>query len=386
MSKEITKSIALPIDPPARISHFFTLSVSTSHSSTLVLTSNEIEQILRHFGLNQVMDTLIISLQQAIEGFEGKQFDIPIRSGFHYQKPHAGLIEWMPIHEHDKQIVIKVVGYHPANPKQFDLPTILSTISAYDTASGHLLALVDGVLLTALRTGAASAVASKFMAHPESRTLGLIGCGAQAITQLHALSRIFPIERVLYYDKDESSLNSFKDRCKILELTADMCPASMEVIVPQVDILCTATSIEVGEGPLFEETDTLAHLHINAVGSDFPGKTELPLAMLKSSLVVPDFRIQAIREGECQQLSEEQIGPDWVELIQQLDKYQELPYQHSVFDSTGWPLEDQLVMELFLDYAVQLGIGQKIHIESNPVDAKNPYHSLTKQQNEFFLA
>ena len=70
----------------------------------------------------------------------------------------------MPVYKKGKEVVIKVVGYHPHNPGKFNLPTILSSISSYDTTTGHLKGIADGVLLTALRTGAASAVASKVMA------------------------------------------------------------------------------------------------------------------------------------------------------------------------------------------------------------------------------
>ena len=101
----------------------------------------------------------------------------------------------MPIYKKGAEVVIKVVGYHPKNPKNFNLPTILSSISSYDTKTGHLMGIADGVLLTALRTGAASAVASELLAKPESTTLGLIGCGAQSITQLHALSRYSNLKR-----------------------------------------------------------------------------------------------------------------------------------------------------------------------------------------------
>ena len=80
---------------------------------------------------------------------------IPARSGFNYNVPQLGLIEWMPLYQVGSKVTIKIVGYHPKNPKIFGLPTILSSISQYDTITGHLLGLADGVLLTALRTGAA---------------------------------------------------------------------------------------------------------------------------------------------------------------------------------------------------------------------------------------
>ena len=148
-------------------------------ATTLVLTSSDVQEIVRQRGLDAIMHTLIERLDAAMQGFNPEQTSIPVRSGFNYMEPQMGLIEWMPLYEKGENVVMKVVGYHPHNPLQYNVPTIVSTISSYDTATGHLQGIMDGVLLTALRTGAASAVASKYLAHPQSGTLGLIGCGAQ---------------------------------------------------------------------------------------------------------------------------------------------------------------------------------------------------------------
>ena len=325
------------------------------------------------------MMTLVERLTTAISNYNPQQLSIPVRSGFYYEKPEPGLIEWMPLHDHNDQggkVLIKVVGYHPSNPGKFDLPTIVSTISEYDTNSGHLCALIDGVLATALRTGAASAVASKLMAKPSSSVLGLIGCGTQAVTQLHAISLCFNIERVLIYDIDSSASSSFEKRCSALNLDIDFVSADIEEIVKNSDILCTATSVDIGAGPLFSNIETKPHLHINAVGSDFPGKIEIPFELLQKCFVCPDFIEQAIVEGECQQLQQKDIGAGLVEVVQNADKYAYLQNERSVFDSTGWALEDKVVMDLFLDCALELGLGQELEIEHRPGDTKNPYDFL----------
>ena len=119
-------------------------------------------------------------------------------------------------------------------------------------------------------------------------------------------------------------------------------------------------------------------MHINAIGSDFPGKVELPLDLLKQSLVCPDFLEQAKIEGECQQLKDSEIGPDLSQIVKNSKKYSHAKNQITVFDSTGWALEDQIVMDLFLDLAKEFGIGQEIAIENISEDAKNPYHFMLK--------
>lgn len=345
---------------------------------TLILSGNDVSTIVDKFGINALMDTLISRLASAVRDFDISKTEIPIRSGFNYQSENPGLVEWMPVHKKGEEVVIKVVGYHPKNPTNFNLPTILSSISSYDTSTGHLKGIADGVLLTALRTGAASAVASKYLANPDSSILGLIGCGAQSITQVHALSRIFKLTEVLIYDIDSNSMNSFKERISMLDLNLVITHSTIEEIVETSDIVCSETSIDVGTGPLFEHTTNQPHLHINALGSDFPGKTELPLAILKKSFVCPDFLEQAKIEGECQQLDDSEIGANWVDVLQNPDDFAKVQNEMSVFDSTGWALEDQVVMDLFLDLAEEFEIGLQVAIENVSEDAKNPYHFLMK--------
>lgn len=347
-----------------------------NQEKTIILSADDVSLIVDKFGINELMDALIGRLKAAVKNFDASKTDIPIRSGFNYQTENPGLVEWMPVHSKGKEVVIKVVGYHPQNPEKFNLPTILSTISSYDTRTGHLNGLSDGVLLTALRTGAASAVASQYLAHPSSSVLGLIGCGAQAVTQLHALSRIFDLKKVLIYDIDDSTMSSFKDRVSMLNLNIEVIISDFNQIIETSDIVCTETSIDVGSGPLFEYASSKPHLHVNALGSDFPGKTELPLKLLQKSFVCPDFLEQAKIEGECQQLSPDEIGANWVEVLKDPTSHAHIKNKMSVFDSTGWALEDQVVLDLFLEIAKEFKIGLEVEIESVSEDAKNPYHFL----------
>ena len=345
-------------------------------NKTLLLTKKDINSILNEYGVDKVMDDLIHKLDLAIQEYDPSNIHIPIRDGFNYTTPLTGLVEWMPVYQKGKDVVIKIVGYHPNNPAKFNLPTILSTISTYDTSTGHLKSLIDGVLLTALRTGASSAVITKVLAHPDSKTLGLIGAGAQAVTQLHALSRMFDLEKVLIYDIDQATMASFESRIESLNLNCQIIHSDIKSIVEQSDIICTETSIDVGAGPLFDNINSKPHVHINAVGSDFPGKVEIPLSLLKESKVIPDFLDQALIEGECQRLDQEYIFDDWVKILKNRKDYTHLQNERTVFDSTGWALEDFVVSNLFTSYAAQKGIGALMEIENLSTDVKNPYASV----------
>ena len=345
---------------------------------TLLLESGDVRALVVRIGIDRLMDDAIAALEAELQRFDPARFEIPMRSGFDYEAPAPGLIEWMPIMNSGARALIKVVGYHPKNPASRRLPTILSTAFAFDAGSGHLNAIVDATFATAVRTGAASAVASRILAMPEARTLGLVGCGAQAVTQLHALSRLFPIDRVLLHDIDPEAVRTLPERTSPLALASQVRfeAASPETIMSESDIVCTQTSVAVRKGPVVQAGDSHEHLHINAVGSDFPGKFELPLPLLQRSLVCPDFREQVVLEGECQRLERDAIGPSLVELVKQRAAYETYRTCPTVFDSTGWALEDQVVFGLLVDHSKALGIGREVSIEITPADPLNPYEGI----------
>lgn len=339
---------------------------------TLIISADDICNIVTHVGLHQLMDEMIHRLMLAFKNYDETETKIPARDGFQYTSPNVGLVEWMPVMKTGEKVTVKTVGYHPTNPKQQKLPTILSTVSLFDTTNGHLVGLADATFLTALRTGATSAIASKFMAAPQSKVVGLIGAGAQAVTQLHGLSRIFSIDKVFVHDIDSAVSADFLRRAAFLDLDIHSL-SNLEQLVAMSDIICTATSVDIGAGPVFKDTESKPWLHINAVGADFPGKIEVPRSLLERSFVCPDFYDQAVKEGECQQLSPEAIGPNLFEIVKNSEQYQQLQQYPTVFDSTGWALEDMIAMEMLMDYALKLELGTSIEIESIPSDPHDPY-------------
>ena len=357
--------------------NFVKLLMPHPAETTLILTGEDVAKIVRCVGCHQFMDQLIERLQQAFAGFEPSNVTVPVRDGFHYDVPVTGLVEWMPLYQHGRSVLMKMVGYHPENPTCRLLPTVLSTLSLFDAATGSLTTIADGVLLTAIRTGAASAVATRLLSSENSRTLGLIGCGAQAVTQLHAVSRVRDLEVVRYCDTDPVVMESFPVRvAALLDDNVRLLPCSLQEVVESVDILCTATSVGSGKGPIFDNCSTSPAIHINAVGSDLSGKTELPLNLLLQSFVCPDFPEQARHEGECQQLTTAQIGPSLLQLTRRPEQWPDVMSQRTVFDSTGWALEDSVALELAVEHALKLGIGSRVPIEARNSNPWNPYEGL----------
>lgn len=345
--------------------------------ATLVLNHNDVVQIVSAVGIDRFMSVLIEKLEAAFAEYSLGVYDVPVRSGFHYHKPVTGLVEWMPLHHKQQAVFLKAVGYHPTNPIREDLPTVVATFKQFDPITGRLIALADGCLLTAMRTGAASAVATRHLAPRHRIELGLVGCGAQAVTQFHAIAQVAEILRVRVFDVDPINAQSLIAR--LAPLNTGRCPIEVSPLgqlLEASDVICTATSVEVGEGPVINDGPTKPDVHINAVGSDLPGKTELPVSLLRTSFVCPDFPLQARIEGECQQLTEDQIGPSLLQLVSAPGQFADAKQSRTVFDSTGFALEDFVVMQLATDYAIELGLGNHLEIECQSGDPFNPYGDL----------
>ncbi|MFF4486751.1 ornithine cyclodeaminase family protein [Streptomyces sp. NPDC001544] len=340
--------------------------------NTLLITQEDIDRIIDRVGRDALMGRVIDRLAEGLAAVHrGARELSPLRGGFARSQPVPGIIEWMPHREGGDSTTIKTVAYSPGNPGHFGLPTIIGTVARYDDITGRLTAMCDGIVLTAIRTGAASALASRALAHPESRTVGLIGTGAQSVTQLHALSLCFPLETVLAWDINAKHLDTFAERVSFLGLDVRVAPP--EEIVRQADIITTATSVEAGQGPVLPDAGAREHLHINAVGADLIGKTELPKSLLDRALVCPDHPQQALREGESQQLKADRLGPSLAQLVTEPASVADARGRLTVFDSTGIALEDHLALDVFIQSANDLGLGTRVDLEFRPSDAIDPY-------------
>ncbi|MFC8848858.1 MULTISPECIES: ornithine cyclodeaminase family protein [unclassified Micromonospora] len=323
-------------------------------------------------GVDALLNELIARLgEKFTEVHKGVAELSPARGAFEREGPAPGVIEWMPHRERGESTTIKVVSYSPSNVDDHGLPTITACVARFDDRTGRTMVVADGAALTALRTGAASALASRALAHPDSRTVGLIGCGAQAVTQLHALSLTFPIDTVLAWDVDPAHLASLGRRVEFTGLAVTA--ARPEEVARSADILVTATSVGIGAGPVFPDSALREHLHVNAVGSDVVGKVELPRTLVDRALVCPDHPEQAAREGESQILDPRRLGPALSELCADAGIVAQARYGPTVFDSTGIALEDHVALDLLVELAAHVGVGTEIDFEDELTDVLNPY-------------
>lgn len=352
--------------------------VSATRLTTLILGADDIATLLRRVGPDALMDAMIDRLRRRYLDLDDVELSARDRDGFRYDKPALGLLEWMPTHEVGGPVVVKMVGYHPTNPVQRLLPSVIATTSMWDTETGHLVAIADSTLLTAIRTGAASALATDLLAPDAPLTLGVVGLGAQAVTQVHAVSRVRRIERIVAVDTDEAVAATFVRRLGFPEADVELAPPERALgIVGEVDVLCTCTSVDIGAGPVVGFVEPRPWLHVNAVGADFPGKTELPVELLRQAFVVPDVLSQCCAEGECQQLPTASIGPELAVLLRSPGAQAATQRERvTVYDSTGWAVQDAVALQLAVELAREHGLGTDVHLELLAPDPHDPYHRL----------
>lgn len=328
---------------------------------------SDIATIIRRVGLRPLIERVLDDVRHELRAAPLAD-RLPARAGFVTDPLAPALVEWMP-YSGQHAVAFKVVAYNPTNAPRY--PTVIGTIHLYDRETGRLIAIMDGVCPTAVRTGAASALASSLLARPESSVLGIIGAGAQAVAHVHAIAAVLPIDVVLAFDIDPAAAESLRTRVDLPDVAIRT--AALIDVERHADVLCTATSVDVGAGPVIEGAAVAGHLHINAIGSDFPGKVEIPKSLLDRATVFPDFRDQAVNEGECQQLDGHAIGPDLASLVSDPARWAGLREQLTVFDSTGMALQDYVVARVFAELAVEHRLGTRVAIQHFPANRLNPF-------------
>jgi alanine dehydrogenase len=247
---------------------------------------------------------------------------------------------------------LKWVNVHLGNRK-LGLPTIMGILIYSDPDTAYPLAIMDATEVTAYRTAATSANASKYLARPDSRTLGLIGAGRQAYMHLQSHSLIFPLDEIKVYDPCFEATDALIGHFPSFNLRS----ASAEEVAG-CDIVCTLTP---ATAPVVQASWVKPGTHINAVGADAPGKQELDPRILQVARVVVDDLAQACHGGEINValvqglLTREQIWGTLSEIIAGTKRGRQRDKVVTVFDSTGLAIEDIAAARLVYQKARERG-------------------------------
>jgi len=251
----------------------------------------------------------------------------------------------------------------PNNPAQ-GLPTIQGVIVLADAEVGTLLALLDSMEITTLRTGAATAVAAKYLARADARTAAIIGCGNQGWVQLRALRRVRPLTAARVYDRDRRRA---EDLARVLgpELGLTIEVAEGPAAAARLsDIVVTCTS---ARQPILDVEDVAPGVFVAAVGADNPEKQEIAPALLAASRVVVDVLDQAATMGDLHHaIAAGVMTRDAATELGQIVAGRSPPRQSSdeviVFDSTGMALQDVAAAAAVYERAKAAGRGTTVQL------------------------
>lgn len=332
---------------------------------TLLLTGKEMRSLLR-------MEDVIRAVEEAFRAKGLGQVQMPAKTYLFYTK-YDGDLRCMPSYLENAEVsAVKIVNVHPQNPAHHHLRSVMAVLLLIDPRTGVPLALMDATILTDMRTGAASAVASKYLARKDITRLALVGAGRQARMQLLALLTLYgTFEEVRVYDISAERAAAFVEEIRreygdrVASATAAQ---SAEAAVRGADILATATP---SRSPVVQDRWIDPGMHIDCIGADAPGKEELDPAILRRAKVVIDDWEQASHSGEINVplarglLSRDQIYAEIGEIVAGKKPGRISSEEITVFSSTGLALQDALTAKLAYDAARQRGVGQQLELVSS---------------------
>jgi ornithine cyclodeaminase len=298
-----------------------------------------------------------------------EQFDKTARTAAHSKD---GVIELMPIAD-DQRFSFKYVNGHPKNTKD-GLPTVMAFGVLADVATGAPRLLSELTITTAIRTAAMSAVAARKLARPDSRVMALIGNGAQSEFQALAFRDLCGIQTLHLFDVDPkatakliANLAGSGLELKVFDSTAEA--------VKGVDIITTVTADKTNATIITPEMIEPG-MHINGVGGDCPGKTELHRGVLEMGRVFCEFEPQSRIEGDMQQMPADFPVVEFWTVLAGAAEGRQSREQVTVFDSVGFALEDFVALNWLYEQAQRLGLGRPIELVPQNPDPKNLFGVL----------
>lgn len=302
---------------------------------TLILTRQDVEEVLSPTVANA-------TVEKAFRAYGLGQADMPPKSYLYFPQ---GDLRSMPAYLHSADVDIagiKCVTVHPKNAAHH-LPTVMAVVLLNDPETGFPLALLDGTYLTRVRTGAAGAVAAKYLSRKDAEVAGFVGCGVQAQTQLTCLMAVRKIRKIKIwrFAGDKECARGFErwagTTCGLETAVFDR----VDEVTLNTDIVVTTTP---SRTPLVNRVSP--GTHINAIGADAQGKQEINPEILKRAKIVIDDWAQASHSGELnvplrqKLISKKDVHGSLGDIVAGKKKGRTSAPEITLFDSTGLAIQD----------------------------------------------
>ena len=284
-----------------------------------------------------------------------------------------GVIELMPVSD-AALYAFKYVNGHPKNTHN-GLLTVMAFGALGDVDTGKPVLLSEMTLTTAIRTAATSALAARYLARPDSRRMALIGNGSQSEFQALAFHTLLGIEELSLYDIDPAASAKLQANLSAYPALKITIAASVADAVRGADIVTTVTA-DKAYATILTPHMIEPGMHLNAVGGDCPGKTELHREIVERARVIVEYEPQSRIEGEIQQMPADSPVVEFWKVVNGQEQARRTPEEVTLFDSVGFALEDYSALRYVLDVAKALDIGSEIELVPTLQDPKNLFALL----------
>ena len=331
-------------------------------ADTQYLSAEHVAEIVRRRGIANCLTGVANYIRQ--DFLRWNEFDKCARVANHSD---VGVIELMPV-SNAKSYAFKYVNGHPSNWR-YNLPTVMAFGVLADVETGTPDLVAELTITTAIRTAAMSAVAARALARANSRRMALIGNGAQSEFQALAFHHLLGIEAFHLYDIDPAATAKLVANLTRMGLTAQVF-GSARAAAKGVDIVTTVTADKTNATILTPDMIEPG-MHINGVGGDCPGKTELHADVLRMGPVFCEFEPQSRIEGDMQQMPADFPVTELWTVLAGRAAGRTHDQQVTIFDSVGFALEDYSALRYMRDAAAELGIGDRLSLIPALKDPKN---------------
>ena len=356
---------------PIHAARATSMPASAAALQTRFLSAFDVASLIKTHGMARTLQGMAAAIEA--DFLRWSQFDKSARVACHSPD---GVIELMPIAD-AQTYAFKYVNGHPKNTA-LGLPTVMAFGVLADVATGTPLLVSELTLTTAIRTAATSAIAAKLLARPGSRVMALIGNGAQSEFQALAFHHLLGIDEIRLFDVDPAATDKL---LRNLEANPDAdglhfvrCTSTQDA-VRGADIVTTVTADKTRATII--TPDMLAPgMHLNAVGGDCPGKTEIHADVLRASRVFVEYEPQTRIEGDLQQMPADFAVTELWQVLAGQQPGRNGGDEITLFDSVGFALEDFSALRFVNDLALQQARGERIDLIPSLADPKDLYSLL----------
>lgn len=319
------------------------------------------------------LETVLAEMTDAVEA-DYRRWDLFEKTPRLASHSSEGVIELMPTSD-GEAFSFKYVNGHPSNTaKGYQTVTAFGLLARVDT--GYPLMLSEMTLLTALRTAATSAMAARCLARKDSKVMAMIGNGAQAEFQALAMKAVIGIEEVRLYDLDPKATAKTANNLRESGLRVVSCVNSQQA-VQGADIITTCTA-DKAYATILTDNMVGAGVHINAIGGDCPGKTELHKDILARATTFVEFEPQTRIEGEIQQMDANYPVTEFWRVLSGDAKGRDNDREITLFDSVGFAIEDFSALRYVHAKLEGTDFFQQIDILADPDDPRDLFGMLQR--------